>query len=145
LSVKNGFDGSDDVSNRSDAFQRWTRNEGLADGLGHDDVGQSELFSKSDHEEGGFPLRVPSRSVVVVVVEKEKQFGISKVCRSCKTGSSEHQVNKRASNHQIYSGSRFNVITMGQVETDSINRMITVTVSFYKEIFYQPKFVLMRI
>ncbi len=73
--IENGFDGSDDVSNRSDAFQRRTRNEGLADGLGHDDVGQSELFSKSDHEEGGFPLRVPSRSVVIV--EKEKQFGLS--------------------------------------------------------------------
>ncbi len=89
---KNGFDGSDDVSNRSDAFQRWAWNEGFADGLRHDDVRQSELFSKSNHEKRSFPLRVPSRSIVYV--KKEKQFCISKVCCSCKTGSGKHQVNK---------------------------------------------------
>ena len=54
--VRHGSDRFNDVQDRPDPRQCWTRHESTFDGLRHNDICQSILSSKSDDEKGGVSL-----------------------------------------------------------------------------------------
>ena len=54
--VRHGSDRFNDIQDRPNPGECWTWHESSFDGLRHNDLCQSILSSKSDHEKGGVSL-----------------------------------------------------------------------------------------